>query len=239
MRVLLAAPTSSLKDYCIDDWAKMVRNLTYPNLDILLVDNSADETYYHKILEAGLLCFRVPPTQHPVDFITNCQNIIREYFLRGKYDFLFSLETDVFVPKNIIEYLIAYQAPVINVSYMVTQDGKDTMCIQGRTGTANSNRVKLITFNEAFHLYDGQIKELNSMRIGCDFQMMGTGIGCTLIRADVLEEMGFRVDKRKGLAVFSDTFFHLDLQQRQISDLLDTSLVVEHRRQDWRKLKFN
>lgn len=232
MRVLLAAPTSKFKDYCFEDWAKMVRNLSYPNLDIILVDNSEDETYYHKILEAGLLCFRVPPKGHVSHYITQCQNIIREYFLAGGYDFLFSLETDVFVPQNIVEYLVGYQAPVINVSYLVTQDGKDTMCMQGMTRAGKANRVKLMTFGEAFDIYDGEIKEINQCGHD-DFRMLGTGIGCTMIRRDVMEEIGFRVDSKKGLAVFSDTYFHVDLQQNQISNLIDTSLVVEHRRGDW------
>ena len=239
MRVLLAAPTSNHKDYCFDDWCKMVRNLSYPNLDILLVDNSADESYYNKILEAGILCFRVPPEGAPPQFIAKCQNCIRDYFLAGQYDFLFSLETDVFVPKNIIEYMIGFQLPMLNISYHVTQRDKDTMCIQGMTKTGKSNRLKLLGYNEAFDLYDGEIKQLNSMSIGEEFQVTGTGIGCSLIRSDILEQQGFRVDAKKGLAVFSDSYFHLDLQRAGITDMLDTTIVVEHRRQDWKNLKFN
>lgn len=238
MRVLLAAPTSNLKDYCSDDWIKMVRNLSYPNLDIILIDNSKDETYYHKILKAGLLCFRVPPEGSPVTFITKCQNLLRDYFLGGQYDFLFSLETDVFVPKNIIEYMIGYQAPVLNISYHVTQRNRDTMCIQAMTATGKSNRLKLLNYNEAFDMYDGNIKELSSCGYE-DFKVMGCGIGCTMIRSDVMEEIPFRVDEQRGLAVFSDSYFHMDLQKKNITDLIDTTITVEHRRQDWNKLKFN
>lgn len=233
MRVLLAAPTSDKKDYCSDEWIEMVRNLSYPGLDILLIDNSKDEQYHHKFLEAGLLCIHVRPEGNAMDYITECQNVIRDYALQNKYDFLFSLETDVFVPKNIIEYLISYDAPIINVSYFVRTGAETTLCVLGVLKNRAFKRTKLVNPEEAFALFNGQVRMIDEFMVGPDYEMFGNGIGCSLIARDVLEKIKFRVDRKVGLTAFSDSFFHMDAYLMGIPNVLDTSLLVEHKRQDW------
>ena len=48
-KILLALPTSSHKDYCLNDFTKMLKSLTYPNLHIYIVDNSKDKNHVLKL----------------------------------------------------------------------------------------------------------------------------------------------------------------------------------------------
>ena len=48
-KVLVGCPTYSGMEYCLDKYAKTVKSLTHPNYDILLVDNSKDNSYNLRI----------------------------------------------------------------------------------------------------------------------------------------------------------------------------------------------
>ena len=53
-KILVGCPTSFHKEYCLNEYAKSVKELSYNNYDILLVDNSSDDNYLDKIKSYGL-----------------------------------------------------------------------------------------------------------------------------------------------------------------------------------------
>ena len=48
-RILIGCPTSYHKEYCLERYITGLKNIQYPNFDILLVDNSDNDEYYKKI----------------------------------------------------------------------------------------------------------------------------------------------------------------------------------------------
>ena len=48
-KILVGCPTSFHKEYALEQYAESIKALTYPNYDILLVDNSKDDVYFKRI----------------------------------------------------------------------------------------------------------------------------------------------------------------------------------------------
>lgn len=233
-QVLIAAPTSEEKDYCFPRWAEMVRSLSYPNYNVILIDNSEDKNYCNTISEAGILCNHIDREgKSAPEYITMSLNMIREYFLQSKMDFLLILETDVFVPQDIIEKMIMHRKPVLNITYFYKYELDSSLCFQAVTKGEKMATSFQVGKNVGFHVMDGTVKLLSDMELGADMQMVATGIGCTMIHRNVMEEIEFRIDKR-NVGGFADSYFHLDLLLNNIPNWIDTSIVLEHDRRNWR-----
>jgi len=94
-RVLVGCPTSEHKEYCLKEYANLLRSLTYDNFDVLLVDNSKDDRYYNKIKSLGIPVIKDKYLEGAKNRIVHSRNILRERVLNGGYDYFFSLEQDV------------------------------------------------------------------------------------------------------------------------------------------------
>ena len=53
-KILVGCPTASTHGYCLKEYANAVKSLTYPNYEVLLVDNSKDDSYFKRIKSLGL-----------------------------------------------------------------------------------------------------------------------------------------------------------------------------------------
>ena len=231
-KILLAAPTSNVKDYCFDAWADGVQNLDYPRYSVLLVDNSHDPTYYHKILDRGIQCIHVEPQGNVVDYITECQNLIRYIAITGGYDYLFSLESDVFPSRDIIIQLLRHDKPIVTAPYYVQYKGGDpsicwTDALTQHFGKYSYLHSQMVGTQETLHRLTGEL-----------VKVFGCGIGCTMIHTEVLKAIEFRADirdneSRSDRSVFSDSLFYVDCMRNNIPVYLDTSLLVEHRYGGW------
>jgi hypothetical protein len=230
MSILVAAPTSDKKDYCLDVYTRQILSFTHPNYDIFIVDNSEDPNHIDRFWDLGLDAERVEPKGSPVEFITESQNIIREKVLMDGYEWLFMLETDVFVPLNILEYLVMYSNPVHTFSYFISNEGS-ALCLQGITTQVENKRGMRLDPYTGDSLFKGEIKPISEYKVGMDFDVYATGVGCTFIHRDVLQEVEFRVDKESP-GIFSDSYFFMDLKRLGISPVLDTTIIPAHYRSD-------
>jgi cellulose synthase/poly-beta-1,6-N-acetylglucosamine synthase-like glycosyltransferase len=51
-KVLLFAPISQVKDYCLPQWLEHISNLTYENYHVYLVDNSEYSNFFKKYADS-------------------------------------------------------------------------------------------------------------------------------------------------------------------------------------------
>ncbi len=221
-KVLLAAPTSTYKQYIFLEWYIHAATLTYPNYEIFIVDNSCDKNYHKELRKMGInVAYYNPKGKTNHEYITESQNMLRDYFLANKFDYFFSYEADQFAPRNIIEKLLMADKDVISAPYFIDHGYKSRLLISyfEQTGEKNYKTVfpemdKLIKF------MDGTIK-----------QTYENGIGCTLIKRYVLEKIRFRIEKfHPG---HSDKYFYADLWESGIHNYVDTSILVRHFNSDW------
>lgn len=230
--ILIAAPTSDKKDYALDEWVKAVFNLKYPNYTVLMVDNSHNEEYYHKILDKGINCLHVKPEGNVVDYITDCQNIIRAYVLEGGYDYLFSLESDVIPRSDILVSLLHHGKPIVSAPYFVQYKGGDpSICL---------TKTLVQHFGKYSYMSNLMVdtKEGLSMLNGKLIKVHACGVGCSLIHRSVVERIEFRSstasnETRTDRSVFSDSLFYLDCMKAKIPVYLDTRELVRHNYREW------
>ncbi len=223
-RVLLAAPISRNKEYVLKDWLQHISGLSYPALDIFLVDNSPDEDFHREVLSWGYRCIHCPQQgKRAPAFIADSQNLLRAYFLEHNYDYFFSLECDNFPPLNIVELLLSYKADNINIPYFLKQGADTTLGVQlsvinYQGWCAN----KVMAPYEGIAAFDGRLK-----------RYFAPSIGCSLFSKRLMQKLRFRVDASNPMA-FSDSFWHLDSNRIGIKPLVHMGVLCEHRRFTWK-----
>ena len=224
-RILLGAPINKRKAYILDEWLAFILTLTYPNLSILLVDNSADPTWHKSIISKGFDVRYVAPKGRPEAYIAKSQELIREYAIKNDYDYIFSLECDNFCPANTIELLLAHRLDNVNVPYFLKEGVETTIGVQ------------LMGINQpTYRRYDVMPTSINMDYINGRLRTGIPSIGCSLFSRKLFEGQPFRVESDQ-LGKFSDSFWHYDSINRGITPYVDTSLFSTHKRnQQWHKI---
>ena len=63
-KVLVACPTYSGMSYCLDRFIERIKDLSYANYDVLIIDNSEGEEYFNKLsLVDGVKVLRDKPIE--------------------------------------------------------------------------------------------------------------------------------------------------------------------------------
>jgi hypothetical protein len=223
-KVLLACPINIVKNYCLPDWLNLVKNLTYPNYDIYLVDNSNNHEYHSQLRHThNVKIDYINPGQSKEvrDLMAESMEKIRKRVLSHNYDYFFSLECDIFPPAEIIELLMAHDKDVVGCSYFSEHGHNTRMQLLGNKEVSIN---KFMSYYQAWEnvmrFYDGQLKPA-----------FANGIGCILIKRQVLEQITFRVAQYD--IGYPDSFFHNDLFMLGIENWVDTSIIPKHWNSRW------
>jgi len=116
-KVLIGCPISDYKRYCIDEYLEGIKNLTYSNFDLFLVDNSETSDFYEEIKSKGIDVERIEYAPSAKERIVKSRNIILDKFLDGDYDYFFSLEMGVIPLTDIIEKLLESNKEIVSGVY--------------------------------------------------------------------------------------------------------------------------
>ena len=225
MKVLVGCPTSEHKEYCLKEYMGAVRNLSYKNYDILLVDNSKDNRYYEKIKSLGINVIKDGYLERARDRIVHSRNMIREYVLDNDYDYFLSLEQDVIPPKDIIERLLKREKDIVSGVYF-------------KEFIINNEMREILPL-----LYDSKddheyLCQLNEGDVTGDKLILvkGCGLGCVLISRIVLKNLIFRYDANDK--AFDDMWFSHDVNSLNYKIYADTSIKCKHltKEMDWNKI---
>lgn len=196
-KVLVGTVTYKGKAYCEEEFMERALSLTYGN-------------YSHYIV-------------HTDDFEGNSRDRITEgyqrifkYFLEGDYDYLLTLESDVIPPKYIIEALMEECKDIIGALYMVGKKnnrypcaftGKKTRIKHPNGG--QSTGIESITLQDI----DGTIKPA----------LGGIGLGCCLIKRDIIKEIPLRWGE-----AHCDMYFHEDAVKKGYIPHIHTGIICKH-----------
>ncbi len=132
--ILIAAPTHECKRYALVPYLRAVKGLRWDNCDLLLVDNSADETFSKEMRQycADLgkpwkidHLFDMPQGPESEEYrLGHSREEIRTLALEN-FDYWFSLEADVICPPETLKVLtsIARQGfDIVRHAYPARQD---------------------------------------------------------------------------------------------------------------------
>ncbi len=208
-KILVGCPTSNHKEYCFEEYLKGIKELTYKNFDILLVDNSKDDDYYNKIKDK-IPVIKDKYFENARDRIIHSRNILRNKVLSEGYDYLLSLEQDVIPPKDVIERLLKDNQKIVGGLYF-------------KTGSFNE-LIPLVWLREdKNHARRANIEEIKEDKL---IEVITCGLGCILIHRSVLEKIEFRYSKDKK--AFDDVWFCEDARNNNFKIFCDTGIKCKH-----------
>ncbi len=220
-KILLGCPTSGYHEYALKEYAEAVKRLTYKNRDILLVDNSKDDSYLKKLEKYDLSAVKGPWFESAKQRIIKSRNLLREKALEGNYDYLLSLEQDIIPPKDIIENLLKHKHDIVSALYFMPSDSSLTPML----AIKEKDQYGYIPFNYA---------DKNNSTINVNY----AGLGCILISKKVLQKIKFRADKKPG---FDDWWFCKDAEKEGFKIYADLSVKCKHliknRPWSWKDIK--
>lgn len=221
MKVLVGCPTSSHKKYCLQEYAKALKSLTYPNKDILIVDNTKEDDYFKEIQAEGLPVVKGPYFEKAKDRIITSRNLLREYVIKNGYDYFFSLEQDVIPEPNVIEKLLeAKQKIVSGVVYNNLPVGPVTRMMP-MVYTEHPRDPTGLWYISEDELKKPQVKEIKAC-----------GLGCVLIHSEVLEKIKFRY-----AGGFDDMMFCKDAIEAGYKIYVETTVKPKHLHSSWEGIK--
>src|SRR3989344_3875962 len=200
-KVLVGCPTSFHKEHCLQEYVRAVKSLTYPNYDILLVDNSPDDKYMERIRKENIPVLKGPYYEGARDRIVASRNLLREQALKQGCDYLLSLEQDVIPPSDSVERMLQSQKEVITGIYFnkVNEKGVTKLTpLAYKISGQKKDELPLMKPLSEQELWSNKVVEVIS-----------AGLGCLLIHKNVLKKITFRYDPEKE--AFDDRFFFIDL----------------------------
>ncbi len=224
MRVLVGCPTYEGMSYCLKQYIEAIKNLSFDGYDVLLVDNSNNDTYYKKLLSKGVKVLRIMPLEDHRETIVKARNVIKEFVINGNYDYFLSLEQDVIPPKDVIEKLLRHNKKIVSGVYYKYKEINNNKVFYPILMVAVDENGKRIETNDPDCLirdmYREEIEEDKLMKVE------GCGLGCVLIHKEVLEKLSFRVEE--GKEAYDDMFFSIDTKKNGFEIFADTSVKCKH-----------
>lgn len=232
-KVLIACPTSKNKNYCFHDWAENTMSLNHPLKEIVVFDNTDDggenadylNTEFKKMFGRNnsfkAIHSKVDGIKSVIERMTISSNEMRDYFLNGNYSHLYSLESDVFPPKDIIQNLMFRNKKIVGALYYRDSGKWRKLTVQT---IVKRSPYKSVSFNmssgEEQFIVDGNLHKVASV-----------GLGSVLIHRSVVEKIKFRCEK--GLDIHPDTFWSQDCALAGFSIFADTAEMCRHDNQSW------
>ncbi len=229
-RVLVGCPTCDLKADSLEKYIQGLNTLTYPNLDVVIEDNSPSPDYSKKIKKGGkeweknhpgktfrvIYSGQISPKARAR--LVHGRNKIREIALKENYDYFFSLEQDVIPPTPIIETLLSRKKEIISGVYLnkKTEKNQNKLVVMGGIyGNDYERQNKIVRSIGLMQLMPSRVMEVAY-----------AGLGCMLISRNALEKAEFRYEEA-NLAC-DDVYFCMDLQKQNIPIFLDSSAWCGH-----------
>ena len=253
-KILVGCPVSDYHQYCTEKYLKALNSLSYKNHNILLVDNSKENNFHKSLVKRGINIIRIPFKKNPRQRIVNSRNILRQYMLDNSYDYFLSLEQDIIPPNDIIEKALSHKKDILTGVYCGNiKAGNKVMILplvykfppESRLEEAkqiiNSSKLKELR-QETKNSYLDMVKEYYTIeeleRESSPTQVHSCGLGCVLIKKNVLEKINFRFSEKYG--GFDDVWFCEDAKKEKFRIYVDPNIKCKHlikaRPWDWRDL---
>ena len=221
-KILVGAPHWDRKDYILERYAKRIKELNYPNYDILIADTSKDPIHLDVLKGYDLPAVHVSTGTTARTRVRDARNAVRAHALEHDYDFIFFYDTDIIAPKDILLELLQWGKKVVGGWYYVGVPSFARPVI-------TRNWINLEQQSpDRMAIY----KEMAENRLMKSF--IGA-MGVQLIHREILEKFKFFV--LDEMHWFADSFFFYALERKGIQAYTDTEMLCPHFTSDWAEVK--
>jgi hypothetical protein len=228
-RILLATPTFDGKAYCLDFWLRTVREIqqTTP-CDVLLVDNSPGDAYTNEIASRGVNVLKSPAHDEPIRALGEARRLLYRHAIERGYDYLFSLEQDLFPPPDIIRHLLSIRTKlpdplaVVAAPYIVkflSQDKPPYHTVDALTSVATG----LVRSQRSNREVQALVTGLEMSKNPGVHRFHSAGLGCALLDVPLLSKVEVRYSQEERRP--DDAYFYQDLERLGVPVHVDTRLL--------------
>ena len=253
-KVIIGCPTSERHAHLLDRWIKHLDSLTYP-VEVILVDTSIGNEYFKRLNKLKVQGKKInvvrfkwnPEKRHILQHLADAREVIRKYALDNNFDFLFSLDDDIFVPKNAVQKLISRNKQLVGFYVHIYNPSARVPCVLKEGGFEMNKGCSWFNFSEineykkfVYKYTKNKLtlseKHLVPFLIKDKFRpdivpVWAVGIGCLMIRRDVLEAIPFRT--HDTFIWGEDNWFFQACEDKKFQFWLDTSCRPKHLNTNW------
>lgn len=240
-KILIAAPTYNIMEYCEKEFINSIKNLEYSNYDILIVDNSKEEDYFNHLTETypniPILRDNSDEQKNMLRLISS-RNKILEYAIKNNYDYILMLDSDVIPQKNAIQELLKCNKDLVSglyYNYFIV-DGKTKWLPVAWTSLTEKEfekikqKVQLPSFIKSkedlkAHLTE---EEVNSGKL---IEVVIPAPGCMLISRNVFERIKYGLldtQDMNNIKTGDDIYFCLEARKHRFKAYCNTRIKCEH-----------
>lgn len=218
-RVLVAAPVSKEAKYILPRYLARVKNLKYPNYSVLLVDNGKDPAFTRWLIRKGIKVIKIPHKENLFESISNARNTIVNYILQHKeYEYLFSIDTDVIIPRNSIKRLLRWKKDLVGFLIHCGFERK-LPCVLKDGYIIKQGRKQLSFYSWKEIAKMKAIKKLH--------KVYSTSVACLMIHRKVFDS-GVRFRYTPYFRLGEDIWFWSECNEKGFDFYVDLSTRVPH-----------
>jgi hypothetical protein len=217
-KVLVACPTNRCKDYILERYIDRIKNLDYPNYDILLVDNSKGNSYFNKIKKLGVRVIKSKYYKDSRRRVVESRNMIRDEVLKNGYEYYFSLEQDVIPRPDILKILVSHKKNVVAGWYFINNPIKGMPYDTSRPCCSRGWTMYKMKFT--YIMPTGELMAKQRL-----MKSALLSLGVCLIHRKVLEQIKFKYYHHYPNH-HDDTWFFFDCEKKKI-DLWTDSVTKD------------
>ena len=237
MNVLIACPTYSGKDYCLDEYLNSIlrQKLSGHIYSVIIIDNSEDNgEYYNKLKEKTKQYDNFYLKRIEYDYlastrekISDSYNSIRDFFLGYDFDYLLLLEADVIMPRdNFLEEMIdCFINNNLQILSGLVKFREDMYFLYRKERTrwkdSDNPNFKYSIYRE--YPPEDELRYILNREL---VEVGSTSFGCLLINKIILERIDFKW--KNDYQNHSDCFFFIDCIKNNIRVILKPGLITTH-----------
>ena len=244
-KVLIGVPVSDMHAYAIEEFVEALKKVDYPNFDTLFVENSPKEDFY-KFLKEKYPELKIVRKYSDIEIIrlkvVKCKNLMREKMLNGGYDYFFSLDQDVIVPRDIITRLLATKKDFVAGVYLGYPHKEGFNPTKNNIANIGGGKATIVTpivwISHPLHPDKVRYLRMEELKPERLIEAMLVGGGSIMLSREILEKIKFR--HVKGNTNWDDYWLCKDAKDLGYKVYADTGAMCKHlikkREWEWRKV---
>jgi len=217
-KILVGIITFAGEKYCRKEFVQMLGLLTH-STDVVFATNSGEKDAENirevsKQLNNVEVLVTHPDTQEIVDICGINREAIRTYFLAGDWTHLVFIDSDMFVPQNMIEVLLSHNKDLVSGVYLngvKDKEGRKRILPMVWATNREGNRAQ------------ASIIDLLIPRL---IKAYAAGLGCCLIARGILKKVSFKQYSETGNG--EDFQFFMDARNAGYDLWVDTRVQCPH-----------
>jgi GT2 family glycosyltransferase len=239
-KVLIGVPIFEGMNYCMKEFFEGIRALSYPNADVLLVDNSIHDGFFEELKkEKDFIVIRDKTfAKNPVERLVGSRNKVLDHAIENRYDFVFALDADVVCPKEIIEELMRCRKDIISglyFGYFNSKEGMKILSVAWRGITKEEFEVirKQVKLPESVKSHEDLQRHLTQREIDSNslFEVIYPSAGCMLISKNVFTKVRYgwlEVPDKNFTASGDDIYFINEARKAGFKSFCHTKFKCDH-----------